>query len=135
MSISDLRQELEEIRASAQRGDHDQVIQKVDEALRTLDGGQLLTTTQAAALLGIRSVNTLKLLVRRMGLRHEMHGNRMMIPLAELEGIQDSSEVRGIRASDRAHDAIDAHESDQGLTPDQLEDLEAARPGRVPWES
>jgi hypothetical protein len=134
MSIKDLRKELEEIRAYAREGDLAQVVHTVDRALHTLAGDQLATTTEAAQLLGIRSVNTLKLLVRRSGIRYELHGNRMMIPLAELERIQDSPEVRGIRASDRAHDAAEDLGAPQGLTPAQMEELQAARPGRLPWE-
>jgi hypothetical protein len=135
MSIRDLRKELEAIRTSAQQGDLAQVVHKVDQALTALDSAQLLTTTQAAQLLGIRSVNTLKLIVRRSDIAYTMHGNRMMIPLAEVERIQNSPEVRGIRASDRAHDATEALGGAQGLTEEQLEDLEDTRPGRLPWET
>lgn len=135
MSITNLRKDLEEIRASAEAGNLPQVMQKVDQALSTLDGSQLLTTSEAASLLQIRSVNTLKLLVRRIGLAYEMRGNRMMIPLAEVERIQQSQEVRGIRASDRAHDAVEALGTAENLTQPQLDDLSETRPGRVPWES
>ncbi len=135
MSIRDLRKDLEAIRTSAQQGDLAQVVHKVDQALTALDSAQLLTTTQAAQLLGIRSVNTLKLIVRRSGIAFTMHGTRMMIPLAELERLQNSPEVRGIRASDRAHDAAEGPGQEHDLTPEQLEDLEAARPGQLPWET
>ena len=134
MSLKNLRKELEEIRTYAREGDLAQVVHTVDRALHTLDSDQLVTTTEAAQLLGIRSVNTLKLLVRRGGIQYEMHGNRMMIPLAELERIQDSPAVRGIRASDRAHDAAEGLGPAEGLTPAQMDDLEAARPGQLPWE-
>jgi hypothetical protein len=116
MRLTDLRKALEEIRVHAQAGDLDEVMHTADVALHQLDGGQLLTTTQADELLGIRSVNTLKLLVRRLNVPYGMHGNRMMIPLAALEHLQDSPEVRGIRASDRAHDATAGLGSDDGLT-------------------
>ncbi len=56
----------------------------------------------------------------------------MMIPLRELERIQGSDLVRGIQASDQAHDAADALGGD--LTAEQLEDLERARLGTLPWE-
>lgn len=93
---------------------------------------QLLTTTEAAELLGIRSTTTLKLLARREGLAYERHGNRMMIPLRELERLQGSAIVRGIQESDRAHDAT--VDLDGALSEDELEALEAARPGTLPWE-
>lgn len=135
MGIKDLRQDLEAIRASAQAGDLARVVQRVSEALHALDGGRLLTTTEAAELLGIRSVNTLKVRVRQLGVPHEMHGNRMMLPLAEVEHLQNSPEVRGIRASDRAHDATDNLGSKEGLSSEQLSDLTQARPGRLPWQA
>src|SRR5690242_17170494 len=114
MNVADLRKDLETIRASAQAGDLNQIVQTVDHALRTLDGSRLLTTKQAAQLLGIRSVNTLKLLVRQSAVPYEMHGNRMMLPVSTVEQLQKSVAVCGIRASDQAHDAIDALGTAQG---------------------
>lgn len=65
----------------------------------------MLKTIEAADLLGMRSVNTLKTLVRRLGVRVQYHGNRMMIPVSELERLETSDMLRGIRASDRLHEA------------------------------
>jgi hypothetical protein len=136
MSVTDLRKDLESIRASAQAGDLSGIVQIVDHALCTLDPARLLTTTEAAGLLGIRSVNTLKLLVRQSGVPYELHGNRMMIPVSAIEQLQQSPVVRRIRASDQAHDAIDlAFGIDPGLTEKELRDLSAARPGRLPWQA
>lgn len=135
MSVTDLRKDLEHIRASAQAGDVNEVVQAVDRALLSLDGSRLLTTTEAAELLGIRSVNTLKALVTRYGIPYERHGNRMMLPLAEVERLRESPLMRGLRASDRAHDAIAALGPVGGLTDQQLRDLSAARPGRLPWQA
>ncbi len=134
MAIADVRKDLEAIRAYAQAGDLPQVVHTVEQALHALDEPQLLTTTAAAALLGVRSVNTLKLLVRRSGLRYETHGNRMMIPLTTLEQLQESAAVRGIRASDQAHDTISELGTDQSLTKEELDILEQSRPGRLPWK-
>ena len=54
--------------------------------------------------------------------------------MSELEQLQNSSVVRGIRASDRMHHATKDLGAIDGLTPEQMEDLEANRPGRVPWK-
>lgn len=134
MSITDLRKELEDIRASAQAGDLDQVAERVAHALRALDGARLLTTSEAAELLGIRSVNTLKLLVRRAGLPYELRGNRMMIPIATVERLQEDADVRGIRASDQAHDAASNLGTHEGLTDRQMRELTETRPGHLPWQ-
>lgn len=134
MGIPDLRKELEAIRDQAREGNLAQVVEGVDRALHAIEDTRLLTTTQAAELLGVRSVNTLKLLVRRSGIHYELHGNRMMIPIRELERIQQSPEVRGIRASDRAHDVMDETAPPVELSDEELDELEATRPGRPPWE-
>src|SRR5690348_354402 len=131
MTITSLRNELQQVRAYVAQGERDKALDALDRALRDVQPERLLTTTEAAEALGIRSVNTVKALVRREGLAYERHGNRMMIPLRELERIQGSVVVRGIQESDRAHDAADQGD---GLTAEQLEDLERTRPGTVPWE-
>lgn len=135
MGIKELRKDLQAIRASAQAGDLDQVVRQADHALAELDGSHLLTTTEAAELLGIRSVNSLKLLVRQRGIPYQLHGNRMMIPLDVVEAMQESAEVCDIRAADRAHDATDEPGPQQGLTQQQMGDLSASTPGRVPWNT
>jgi helix-turn-helix protein len=132
MGVSELRKDLEEIRASARAGHLDQIVQTVDRALRALDRSRLLTTTEAAELLGIRSVNTLKMLVRQSGAPYELHGNRMMIPVSTLEELQQSQAVRGIRASDRAHDELGSGMSG-AMTAEELRELSASRPGQLPW--
>jgi hypothetical protein len=95
---------------------------------------RLLTTRQAADLLGIRSVNTLKLLLRREQVPTVRRENRTMVALGEIERLQDSERVRGIRASDAAHDATEGLGVPKGLSAALLEDLEAVRPGRLPWQ-
>lgn len=139
MSVTDLRKDLEHIRASAQAGDVNEVVQAVDRALQALDGSRLLTTTEAAELLGIRSVNTLKALVIRNGIPYERHGNRMMLPLAEVERLRESPLLRGLRASEALHDTIadlgPTGRDGEGLTAEEMQDLEAARPGRLPWQT
>ena len=127
----------EEIRAAralaAARGETD-VVQRLDQALAAMEPEQLLTTTQAAEFLGIRSINTLKVLARMEGLRTVQDGNRMMIQLADLERIQHSARVRGIQASDRIHAETDSLGAPDGLTEEELKMLDATRPGRPPWE-
>ena len=132
MTIDALRGELRGIIAHAD--DPDEVVRRAQHALDEIAAGRLLTTTEAASLLGIRSVNTLKLLCRRGLLGYTMRGNRIMIPLAEVERVQQHPVVRGVRASDAAHDAADELGAPDGLTSVQMEDLEAARPGHLPWE-
>jgi len=93
----------------------------------------LLTTTEAAEVLGIRSVNTLKALLRAENVSIVKHGNRTMIPFGELVHLRGSKRLRNLRSIDRLHDEISNLESDEGMTAEQLEALEAGRPVSVPW--
>lgn len=133
VNVTKLRDNLEEARARLRAGDADRALDTLDRALRVLDGERLLTTSEAARLLGIRSVNTLKSLARTEQLHTVFHGNRMMVPLSEVERIQQSERVHGIRASDRMHDTT-AELGGGELSEGELADLEAGRPGRLPWE-
>jgi hypothetical protein len=137
MRVTDLRKDLEQIRASARAGDLQEVVQTVDHALESLDTARLLTTTEAADLLGIRSINTLKGLVLRLSIPYERRGNRMMLPLAEVERLRESPLLRGLRASEALHGMIaDLGATDEeGLTTEELQDVETARPGRLPWQT
>lgn len=94
----------------------------------------LLTTTEAAGVLGIRSVNTLKVLLRAENVSTVKHGNRTMIPFSALARLQNSERVQRLQAIDRMHDKTAALGSDDGMTDEQLEALEAGRPGTVPWK-
>lgn len=135
MSIRTVRDDLERLRTYVQDGQTDEALATIEHALDALEPERLLTTTEAARVLNIRSVNTLKLLLRREGIRVVRRGNRTMVPLAEIERLQTSELVRGIRASDRMHDAIESLGGSAGLSDDELEELEAGRPGRLPWEA
>jgi excisionase family DNA binding protein len=130
-----MRETLETILHQAQEGDVDAVIHTAQKTLQELDGSQLLTTSEAARLLGIRSVNTLKALVMRTGIPYQRVGNRMMLPLAAVEQLKESTLMRGLRASEALHDSIEALGPAEGLSADEMRDLEAARPGRLPWKS
>ena len=131
--LAQAREEIRQARAlAAARGEQD-VVHLLDQALDAVAPERLLTTTEAAEYLGIRSVNTLKALARVEQLGTVQHGNRMMIPLSELERIQNNTRVRGIRASDQIHDGADAAYGTAGLTEAELEGLEAGRPGQLPW--
>jgi hypothetical protein len=133
MVIADLREKLINARQQIEEGHPDKALESIDRALEELNV-PLLTTMQAKELLGLGSVNTLKLLVLKAGLQVEMHGNRMMIPRAELERLQNSSLLRGIHAADRLHEESAELGVPDGLSEDQLKELEESRPGTLPWQ-
>lgn len=132
--IVDLRDELRKARSLAESGDMAGVVQSIDRALADLADAPLLTMDEAAALLGVRSPAVLAVLLRRDDIALERRGETFVVPLSEVERIADSEWVQDVRAMDRLHD-LSADFGDEPMTPEELEALEAGRPGRLPWEA
>lgn len=136
MDTAKLRQELTELRRHIEDGDKDAALCLLEQALEELNGGRLLTAAEAARVLGIRSVTTMKILAGQGYVQTVERDGRRLIPLAELERVRDSEVIEGIRASDRAHDAFPVGPDEAGgLTAEDFDVLEAGRPGQLPWQA
>lgn len=133
MAIAEMREELLQDRERVVAGNSVDVVDVIDRALKHIEPHNLLTTSEAANLLGVRSVNTVKLWCRSGYLNGVMRGNRTMIPISEIERVQNADQVRAIRASDALHSASADLGVERGLDEEQLQDLAASRPGRLPW--
>ncbi len=106
----------------------------VDTLEHVLNGAEartLLTTSEAAEALGVHSVNTVKYWVKTGYIQGVKRNERTMIPLSEIERITGDDRVRRIRVAGELDDAT--RELGRPMTDDEMQDLEAARPGKVPW--
>ncbi len=106
---------------------------KLKRALREADRRSLLTTAEAAAALGIRSINTVKRWVKIGYINGVQRNGRTMIPVSEVERIRDDDRVRAQRALSKLQEEIADFDGD-GLTDEEMEGLRTTRPGRPPWE-
>ena len=134
MVLTDLRQELASVRAEAAQANNAGVVEKLDRILAGLDDEVLLTTREAARLLGIGSVNTIKAMAHAGRIQSRRVGTRYRIPLSEVERLRHDTTIHGLQASSRINAQVAALGSTEGLTTEELEDLEEARPGTLPWE-
>ncbi len=103
------------------------------EELRALVGpDQLLTTGEAAALLGIRSVNTVKALARVGKLPFQQEsGKQMRLPLAGVLDFRDTRDFPHLATSEQIHDET-ADLGTDTIPPETLADM-GATPGSLPW--
>ncbi len=93
----------------------------------------LLTTTEAAAALGVKSVNTVKYWCKSGYIHGIKRNGRTLVSLSEIERIKEDDRVRAIRAVDRQHDLTEGFGPD-GLSDEELRSLSASRPGKLPWQ-
>jgi excisionase family DNA binding protein len=128
--IEGIERDLDTLRALAERTDDDEVRLAVEHVLRYLQPDQMVTTSEAARLLGIRSINTVKALILSQQIPHTRVGNRMTIPLSEVLRLKASKWVPYLKASDRAHEEVGG----DALTQEEMDSLSAERPGTLPWK-
>ena len=116
------------------RGETD-LAQKTREAvaaLRSADAApDLVTTGEAARLLGVRSINTVKAWVRDGLLEGAQVGGRMKVSRASIERMLESAVLARERAWEReVEEVLDAFDAgDLPLPPSDVSSI-----GRAPWD-
>jgi hypothetical protein len=78
-------------------------------------------------------VGMVKRWVKTGYIRGVQRNERVMIPVSEIERIQDDDRVQAMRASGRLQEEVADFSGPEGLSDDELAGLAAARPGRPPW--
>jgi hypothetical protein len=89
-----------------------------------------LADEQAAKWLGLEGKYIVWLIARRHGFRYEHRDDQIVFPLSELERMQDNSVLWDDRRDGRELTAIGG----DYMTQEEMDDLSAARPGRLPWK-
>lgn len=107
------------------------VLERVQEVLAP---DHLLTTREAADFLGIRSVNTLKALLRAERVPTVKVGTHTRIARRDLERVLDSHRVRAMQHADSAWDQVDEAIGGDALTQEEMDMLARSRPSRSPWQ-
>jgi hypothetical protein len=123
---------LQHARELVSAGKTAEALEQLEALERSWQPEQGVTTTEAAHFLGIRSINTLKALLKVEGIPTTRNGNRIMVPLGELLRLRESQRVLRIRASDTAHASSFA--SDAPLSQAEMDVLHDTRPGTLPWD-
>jgi len=132
MAVVD-RAALEQLRAArTENPDVQAAVATLERALNGSEGRKLLTTTEAADTLGVRSVNIVKYWVKTGYIHGVKHDERTMIPVSEVERIMDEDRVRDMRAADKLDEAT--NELGRPMTDEEMEILAASRPGKLPWK-
>ncbi len=134
MSITELRQTLTQALTSAEEGNVSETVRALKAALQDVDSERLLTTTEAARLLGVRSINTIKSWCRTGYIKGVTHGSRTLIPMSDIERIQNSDRVRGIRMAEKLHAESADLGGDGEMSQEELDALDVGRPGTLPWQ-
>lgn len=135
MKLDTLRDDLISAREHALAGDTVTAVAEIDRALAELAPRRLLSPVEAAAALGIQSDLIVVLWCRSGFLACEATDGDPAIPVSEIERVMGNDEVEEMRASDRLHDMSAGLGSDEGMSEEELEDLTASRPGRLPWQA
>jgi len=127
MIVSDVRDHIEAARKLIDEGDADEAQKHLSIAAGQLDSSAMLTTTEAAEMLGIRSKNTIKAMARRGQIAAALRGNRYMIPMTEIIRLQDAPVIHDL------HAAIIQHNYTRMAFPDSDDPVSDEEPDACPF--
>jgi len=133
MNLDAVRAHLRAAQDQITSGDAATAVATLDRAIDDLSPDRLLTPGEAAEILGVRLELPVLWWCQSGVLTCRQIGERVMVPLSEAERLRDSDHVRAIQRSDRLHELSAEFGDDEGLSQEEMDDLEASRPGTLPW--
>ena len=107
-------------------------VDTIEHMLSEAEARTLLTTAEAADALGVRSVNTIKYWVKTGYIHGVKRNGGAMIPRSEVDRIMDEDRVRQMRSAAELDEM--ASELGRPMTDDEMRELSASRPGKLPWQ-
>jgi excisionase family DNA binding protein len=134
MIVRDVRDHIEAARKLIDEGDAAEAQRHLSIAARQLEPSTMLTTTEAADLLGIRSKNTIKAMARRGQIGAAIMGNRYMIPMAEIIRLQDEPVIHELHAIQRDYAHMAFPGSDDPVSDEEMESMREGHTGTLPWQ-
>lgn len=127
MIVRDVRDHIEAARRLIDEGDAAEAQKHLSVAARQLDPDTMLTTTEAADLLGIRSKNTIKAMARRGQIAAALRGNRYMIPMTEIIRLQDAPVIHDLHAIQRDYTRMAFPGSDDPVSDEEMVAMSSKR--------
>lgn len=134
MIVNDVRDHVEAARKLIDVGDMEDAKRHLGIAAEQLELGRMLTTTEAADLLGIRSKNTIKAMVRRGQIAATMVGARHMIPMTEIVRLQAGPMIAELQTIERDYRDMAFPGSDDPVSDEEMESIREDRVGTLPWQ-
>jgi len=135
ITLDAVRDRLARARERAAMGSDQELLRELDELLEIVTSGVImLTTADAAKLLGIRSVNTIKALIHAGRIDARKVGSHYRIPLVEIARLLEDRTIQGLQASSRLHATLETLGPTEELTAEELSILTASQPGVSPWK-
>lgn len=133
MGVNEIREHVAAARALLDAGDTEGAQRHLGMVANQLAPDRMLTTSEAAELLGIRSKNTIKAMARRGQIAATLVGTRYLIPVAEIARLQDAPVLHELRGIERDYDATAFPGSDDPVGDEEMASLRAGETGTLPW--
>lgn len=133
MIVRDVREHIEAAKKLIDEGDLDGAQEQLLVATKEIGAGRMLTTTEAADLLGIRSKNTVKAMARRGQIDAAQRGGRFLIPMTEIIRLQGEPMIHDLQRIEGDYARMAFPGSDDPVSDEEMESLEEGHPGTLPW--